>query len=57
VCGYCGDRRKPACDQDPDCAFHCFGGEHDDTIERALDDWQWFHFGRVELQEIVADIN
>jgi len=31
VCALCGDLTKPACDQDPECGFHCYGGEHDDA--------------------------
>jgi len=28
MCANCGDLTKPACDVDPDCEYHCYGGEH-----------------------------
>jgi len=49
MCGWCGDSSKPACDQDPDCSFHCFGGEHLDELESALDDFQRIHYERLDL--------
>lgn len=45
MCIHCGDHTKPACDQDPDCAFHCYADEHLEIVSAQLADWQWFHYG------------
>jgi hypothetical protein len=55
VCGICGDWTKPACDQDPDCGYHCYADEHDDLLDELFwHSWpqpaEW-HQGSSQLLE------
>jgi hypothetical protein len=49
VCAECGHPTKPACDQDPDCPYHCFADEHFQAAAWMLDDFAYLHFSRLEL--------
>lgn len=51
MCASCGYPAKPACDVDPDCPYHCFGGEHGDTGPQWDHDWYW---AGIELDDLGA---